>query len=77
MAQFELLPAPEAAGRSSGPRPSTEAENNPNFGAFTFPSAKWVELLSGFGSRVGFSAELGPDRQAHSLVRGLSLLPSR
>lgn len=50
-----LLPC--AAGRHSSPRPSTEAKKNLIPGAFTLPSAKWVEL-SGAGNRVRFSLEL-------------------
>ena len=55
-------------GRSLNPRPSTEAENNLNPRAFTYPPAKWVGLLSGAGSRAGFSSELEPGHCATFLV---------
>ena len=45
-----------------------EAENNLNPRAFTYPPAKWVGLLSGAGSGVGFSPELEPGHWATFLV---------
>lgn len=60
LSSYLLFPAPCAAGRSSSPRPGTEAKNIPNPGAVTLRSAEWVELLRGAGSRVRFSPELGP-----------------
>ena len=59
---------PCGTGRSLNPRPSTEAENNPNPRAFTYPAAKWIELLSGAGSGVGFSPELEPGHWVTFLV---------